>query len=321
MRFLRYVLPGLGNRPSFSNTNTQGSLPFDDPSVRTLLHKVRSGVFQMPASFSPMARDFIARLLVLDPAKRLTIEGMKAHPMFRLGLPQEYVIPRPLPIPLMQGPIDPATVAADVLDVLHKIGYTDDEELTRDLVSEQQTMAKVFFHMLTARVGIDELDWSRAVGGSSFGQASDAPLAAFTVDGVDPFQRHIGSMPGSSYEAAASLAFRPEWAMPESEPMQVVQTFNVAARMGVVQTMTAVQLALAQLEMQWFHPDDFTVIARHEAMGVYAVCQCVCAPDESESAIQIQLCHGTPESFSVLCQTTEELIHTVEAGLPAVSVP
>ena len=296
-------------------TNTQGSLPFDDPSVRTLLHKVRSGVFQMPASFSPMARDFIARLLVLEPSERLTIQAMKTHPFFRLGLPQDYSIPKPLPIPSMQGPIDPTTVEGEVLDVLHKIGYTNDDELLRDLVSPQQSMAKVFFHMLTSRVAIDELDWTRAVGGSSFEQTSDDLVAAFTVDGTDPFQRHIGSMPGSSYEAATSLAFRPEWAMPASEPMEVMQAFDVCARMGLVQTMTAVQLAMSQLEMQWFHPDDFTVIARHEAMGIYVVCQCSCSPGDESTMMQMQLCHGTIESFTVLCHRTEDLIHTVEAGI------
>ena len=309
-------------RPVFAFTNTQGQLPFDDPCVRVLLGKVKSGHFQMHNSFSEMAKDFIGRLLVVDPQARLTIQQMKQHPYFNLGLPVDYVIPKPLPIPSFLNPVNVEAIPEEVRDILHKIGYIDDNELNADLTSPQHSMAKVFFYMLTARVAIDELDWSQSVGGANpMGQASEEPLFMYPSlssfsEGIDPFHRMNGSMLGNSYEAA-SLAFRPEWAMPDTEAMEVMQQFDIVTHVNLVQTMRACQIVVSQLEMQWFHPDDFMVIARHQDMGIYVVFQCLNVRDlpmDTETRLQIQLCRGTIESFNVVCHKTEEVISQIQSN-------
>ena len=293
-------------------TNTQGHLPFDDPSIRVLLNKVKSGKYQIPPTFSPGARDFIQRLLVLDPAKRVSIPAMKMQPYFRLGLPPDYVVPHPLPIPSMQMPIMYDTIQPEAIDVLRKIGYTDNEELINELTSPEHSMAKVFYYMLTSKVAIDQLDWSRAVGGPSFGHNADEPfmvgpsMTAFTVSGADPFHRNPSVNPGGSLEAGMSLASRPEWAMPDSEPVAVMQTFDIEAHLTTVETMMAVQFVVSKLEMQWFYPDDFMIIARFENAGLYVVFQCM--PADDVTRLQVQLCRGTTELFVVVCQRIEEVI-------------
>ena len=51
-----------------------GHLPFDDDNIRQLLKKVKSGKYAMPDNISRNAQDLIRRILVVDPAKRLTVK-------------------------------------------------------------------------------------------------------------------------------------------------------------------------------------------------------------------------------------------------------
>ncbi|SCU92280.1 LAFA_0F09252g1_1 [Lachancea sp. 'fantastica'] len=58
-----------------------GHLPFNDDNIKRLLLKVQSGKFQMPQSISDEAKDLLSRILVVDPAKRLTINEILFHPL------------------------------------------------------------------------------------------------------------------------------------------------------------------------------------------------------------------------------------------------
>ncbi|KAJ2980465.1 hypothetical protein NUW58_g6936 [Xylaria curta] len=60
-------------------------LPFDDPegNVPKLLAKARKGVYFVPDFLSREARDLIARMLTVDPLKRIPIRKIWQHPMIR----------------------------------------------------------------------------------------------------------------------------------------------------------------------------------------------------------------------------------------------
>ncbi|SCV01489.1 LAME_0G16534g1_1 [Lachancea meyersii CBS 8951] len=58
-----------------------GHLPFNDDNIKRLLLKVQSGKFQMPQGISSEAKDLLSRILVVDPAKRLTINEILFHPL------------------------------------------------------------------------------------------------------------------------------------------------------------------------------------------------------------------------------------------------
>ncbi|OHS95142.1 putative CAMK family protein kinase [Tritrichomonas foetus] len=273
----------------------------------------------MPA-FPEDCKDLISKILVLDPASRLTISEMKNHPCFRKNIPFEYTMPRPLPLPSFKDPIDPSTVPPEIIDVLRKIGYYDEQELAADFATDQHTMAKVFYFMMTSRVALDQLDWSQSVSMGEEPDINDEIMlnptnSAYTVFNNDPFNRHRSTNTShSNVEISTSLAFRPEWAMAPTEPMEVMQAYELMAGMDVTNTMLAVQLLIRRLEMQWFHPDDFMVIARQESLGLYLVLQ-VSQVDQSENPstkLQIQLCHGTAESFNVVCRGAEEMISLLQ---------
>ena len=52
-----------------------GRLPFDDENIRNLLLKVQAGNFEMPVDeVSREARDLIARMLEVDPMRRISTE-------------------------------------------------------------------------------------------------------------------------------------------------------------------------------------------------------------------------------------------------------
>ncbi|KAI9348049.1 kinase-like domain-containing protein [Obelidium mucronatum] len=59
-----------------------GNLPFDDENIRKLLSKVKTGSFAIPDYVNPDARDLICKMLVVDPAHRITMEEIFQHRWF-----------------------------------------------------------------------------------------------------------------------------------------------------------------------------------------------------------------------------------------------
>ncbi|KAF9480576.1 Pkinase-domain-containing protein [Pholiota conissans] len=57
-----------------------GRLPFDDKNVRTLLSKVKSGKYEMPAWIDPLAKDLLSKMLIVDVKQRITIPEILSHP-------------------------------------------------------------------------------------------------------------------------------------------------------------------------------------------------------------------------------------------------
>jgi BR serine/threonine kinase len=269
--------------------------------------KVKSGVFHMP-EFSDPARDLISRLIVVDVSRRLTIPQMKQHECFRRDLPSDYIMPQPLPIAAFSDPIDPSTVSLDIIDLLRKIGYTNETELLDDFKCAHHSMAKVFYRMLTARDELDRLDWTQSITNNS----------AFPMNMDDPFMIAPGSgsfsMQGDLLQAGSgsllnmSLASRPEWAVPESRPIIASSACEIVANMAIIPAVRAVQVIIRQLEMQWFHPDDFSIISRQQGQGVYILFQFLNSPDDSITRVFIRLCYGAVDSFGYVVAITEEAL-------------
>jgi len=134
-----------------------GWLPFQDKALRDLFAKVKNGQYVMPPLPAEL-QDLIARMLVVDPGRRIKLSEIKAHPVFRCDLPAALVLPTPLPVAVPSQPVDPALISEDVLSALEQIGFPDRGELWRELVEPGQTMAKVFFGMLVTDA-VEALPW------------------------------------------------------------------------------------------------------------------------------------------------------------------
>jgi serine/threonine protein kinase len=57
-----------------------GRLPFAAPSIPAVLQRIRAGEVEYPAALPPLLVDLLRRLLTKDPAERIDIPGIKAHP-------------------------------------------------------------------------------------------------------------------------------------------------------------------------------------------------------------------------------------------------
>jgi len=61
-----------------------GFLPFEDQKTSNLYKKILSAEYTLPKFLSNDAKDMIQKIFVTDPEKRISIEGLRKHPWYRL---------------------------------------------------------------------------------------------------------------------------------------------------------------------------------------------------------------------------------------------
>ncbi|WWD09084.1 hypothetical protein V865_007204 [Kwoniella europaea PYCC6329] len=130
-----------------------GRLPFDDDNIRSLLQKVKIGVFEMPDEIKDPARNLLSRMLEKDPERRITMPEILQHPFF-VSRP-----PRPIPgralvsppsLDEVERPVNsPEEIDADIMGNLKTLwsGATDEEIITA-LMSKEKTWEKAIYHLL-----------------------------------------------------------------------------------------------------------------------------------------------------------------------------
>ncbi|ORY34280.1 hypothetical protein BCR39DRAFT_517417 [Naematelia encephala] len=130
-----------------------GRLPFDDDNIRSLLQKVKIGVFEMPDEIKDPARDLLNRMLEKDPEKRITMPDILCHPFF-VSRPPRPIPGRQLVDPPSLGEVErpvnsPDEIDADIMGNLKTLwsGATDDE-IVAALMSKDKTWEKAIYHLL-----------------------------------------------------------------------------------------------------------------------------------------------------------------------------
>ena len=299
-----------------------GYLPFDDPSIRTLLAKVKKGQFEMPA-FPPRLCDLITKMLTLDVSRRITIPGIKAHECFLRDLPQGYIVPAPIPN-VTHEPVPFDSLPPELLEVFHRIGFTDDEELKVDLETPAFSVAKVFTHLMTNRNDYLNLPWDCSVTSTDAEHPPQAEIpvearnTAYAVIGSDPFHRHVTPQAGQSLEMY-SLAQRPAWQFMDLDSTQAEEEHRIACgSMCSAEVMCIMQQAVKAFGMQWFHPDDMTIIARHPESELYVTILCREGNGET-TYLAIVFKQGPNDTFSEFCRRAEDLVlGTLKQNAPEV---
>jgi BR serine/threonine kinase len=279
-----------------------GYLPFDDTSIRSLLMKVKKGQFTMPP-FSPAAQDLISRMLTVDPNHRITIDALKNHDFFRGDLRPDYRLPRAV-VWQCNAPLDICEISRDIIDVIRKVGYNNDEELAIDMQSPEFSMAKVFYFMLTSRFSPDAIDWSQCNGGAfPEGQSIifEGQTATYSLMGSDACH---GASP-ESLSSVHSLAVRFEWDLPEDNPMDHPRKITLRG-ISLADVMRTVQILAGQRGMQWMHPDEFTIHARVESIGLYVTVQAGLTPEDDVFELGLHCWRGSADSFEVFVHSVEE---------------
>ncbi|OHT08702.1 putative CAMK family protein kinase [Tritrichomonas foetus] len=220
--------------------------------------------------FHPDIQDLISKMLVVDPTQRITLAEIKQHPAFRLHLPPDYILPTPFPLPHIEDPIDPSTIQPQLLKVMQQIGYKDDKELAEDLTCSGHTMAKVFHYMLTRQTDQTALPWEEA---HHFHMTCQPEVSNIENDDNEVKELNnpeeliapvpVNMSPGSVY----SLAQKADWAIGDSVMIAYEQEDVLNSIHGSVPLiMTSVQNLMNELKYDWFHPDDWRLVARSQQL-------------------------------------------------------
>jgi len=123
-----------------------GKLPFDDENIRVLLRKVKEGVFAMPPFLHRDVRDLISKMLVVDPTKRITVQGVKQHPWFISNH-------NPLvtaPCSVLDDTCEPIVgeLDADICSTLEALGIASRTDLEEQLRASAPSQARIFYRIL-----------------------------------------------------------------------------------------------------------------------------------------------------------------------------
>jgi hypothetical protein len=128
-----------------------------------------------------------------------------------------------------------------------------------------------------------------------------------TFDGSDHLQVSKSSGDSLSSVPTYSVATRPEWAFDGVDGSEQPQSYMIQCRnLKLIEIVTRLQLLVGRLGMQWFHPDDYTIIARHEASGLYIAMQAIVAEDVFRVSFVVQFFRGDIEDFHGFCRSAEE---------------
>ncbi|CBZ53562.1 hypothetical protein NCLIV_033490 [Neospora caninum Liverpool] len=164
-----------------------GSLPFDDEHVPNLFKKIKHGNFILPGHLSEASRNLIVRMLVVDPAKRISLSEIRQHPWFTQSLPA-YLQNCYLGSPLLTR-VDPLIVLQ-----MKKLGYEVDEKDLNIMtaVGTFPTRETVAYQLLADRRA-KQSSFSRCFAPST--QSSTATMATGgTSSPVHPPSHSLGSM-------------------------------------------------------------------------------------------------------------------------------
>ena len=304
-----------------------GQLPFDDRSIRVLLLKVRKGVYKMP-EFPPDIKNLVKRMMQVDPEKRITLQEIKEHEAFRRGLPEYYVCPSPLPIPLLTTPVDPASLSEDVVDVLVQLGFQDEEERNKQLESSEHTVVKAFVYMLTNKNIFEGLPWEQDE--SSRSSEFDDPMAVMeltfegedpmfgalgsaSVSGPDPFYRRRPLMSGTA-ASVSSFEFNSvieKSLLSDAQIDQVCENqkeFDVFVPLDPL--MGSIILFLKKHGYAYFFPDEYKLLARNIAGNMDLLIE-VTPKQNNELTLTVSSPKASETDFKALVDALEVSIDNI----------
>ena len=105
-----------------------GKVPFDDQSMPALHAKIKRGLVEYPASLSPECKSLLARMLIVNPADRATLQEVMNHPFMNKGYdrpPESYLIHRE---PLRADDLD-----WEVINAMGGFTFGTPEQILEDL--------------------------------------------------------------------------------------------------------------------------------------------------------------------------------------------
>ena len=311
-----------------------GRLPFNEPSMRELLAKIKNGIYRMP-DFQPDIKDLVSRMLTVDPEKRITIEQIKHHRAFKLDLPRKYTVPTPLPRPTKIDPININEVDPQVVSILYNIGFEEDK-LPEMLSEKEFNEAKYFCVLLTQQISLQSLPWtdmdaensilasdttdSSASTPAHIPQQDDNPLfyvddgvpisGGYLMNGKDPFARKNENEVANSM-VVYSLIEKTEYFSPLiPKPEQKVEVINgISYQLETV--FGKIQNYLLNNDFDWFYPNEMLLYAHRSSVdpNSYYILEAEYENNEQFSlSIKVQ---GSDEHLTEFYHNIEQVISQI----------
>ncbi|XP_051870633.1 serine/threonine-protein kinase SIK1 isoform X2 [Pristis pectinata] len=124
-----------------------GSLPFDGPTLPLLRQRVIEGRFRIPFFLSEDCESLIRRMLVVDPAKRITIPQIKLH---RWMLGQEF-LHKPLVYSFQDYNLNLGNYNQQVLSLMQTLGI-DRQKTIESLQKSSYNHFAAIYYLLLERI-------------------------------------------------------------------------------------------------------------------------------------------------------------------------
>uniref|UniRef100_A0A3B4AB92 non-specific serine/threonine protein kinase n=1 Tax=Periophthalmus magnuspinnatus TaxID=409849 RepID=A0A3B4AB92_9GOBI len=125
-----------------------GSLPFDGPSLPALRQRVTEGRFRIPFFMSQDCENLIRKMLVVDPAKRITVAQIKQH---RWMLADPTAAHQILNHPLTEYNSNLGDYSEPVLNIMNTLGI-DRQRTIESLQSSSYNHFSAIYYLLLERV-------------------------------------------------------------------------------------------------------------------------------------------------------------------------
>ncbi|EAX99748.1 CAMK family protein kinase [Trichomonas vaginalis G3] len=277
-----------------------GRLPFNEPNFKDLIHKIKNGEYRMP-DFPDEVKDLIARMICVDPEGRITIEQIKHHKAFKIGLPRGYTPPLPIPN-LILPQANFSNPPQELIDLLLTIGYTE-EEIKAELDAPGLTTAKSFWALLCHSIVPSSLPWS--VPHQSHLEKDDSEPV---------FGQNYKNSPGTGshfyqYETkmVSPLNESPITSLPEVSWTNTInstvhdncQTIEFYSQKDSNSTVAEIQKALTQQNIDWLFPDDMTI---YSYIGETYVIIELAIVENKNTHVRISVADGNSSKFNIFIE-------------------
>jgi hypothetical protein len=243
-------------------------------------------------------------MLTVDVTQRITITGIKTHPAFRVGLNSWYLFPAPIPGKVISDPIDPSSLGPDILNILAEIGLKDPVELSEQLLTTENSIAKIFVGILMNPFCIEALPWERA----HVGDPNPVIEPSFIADGPEMEFNRVETagepvaLQERPHELTAesfvnySLAHSQPWIDDTSNGTQTIDEASIGNFEGSVWNLMAqIQAWLSGPKFAWFHPNSLQILVRSSDGCLYFSVNAILAPGAINLVARLH--RGDIESF------------------------
>lgn len=276
-------------------TMLSGFLPFDGPTVRKLLNKVKVGKYVMP-NLSSDFQDLISKMLQVDPKCRITLSEIKQHPAFRRGLIHEYECPVPQPLPRDLPKYDINTLSDTAIDVLKQLGLTE-SEIEEEVTSDDNTPVKMFCYMLESRISFDSIDWESRV-------LPDVPLM---ISPTTSFSFSLESSALSLSQNKYSLAEKAIIGLDNISEIYLNEK-DIETKANDEKVMGVLQTFLTRHGFLWVFPNDFLLLTRGHEIDIIIK---FISGEKSNNSVHICLFSGNDNEFDDLCENIEDELESI----------